>query len=96
MSTSDSHKHLLEGNLDKRGKLHLSPPSDRGDMRSSPVKNDEESRLFVMPGDEVNPLKLNKQRNTVASKLAAQLNNGVLPSTYRKGVVPKYALNIIF
>ncbi|XP_015177784.1 PREDICTED: uncharacterized protein LOC107067092 isoform X2 [Polistes dominula] len=31
-----------------------------------------------------------KNRNTVAGKIAVQLNNGVVPTNYRKGVVPKY------
>ncbi|XP_011314111.1 uncharacterized protein [Fopius arisanus] len=35
-------------------------------------------------------VKLNKEKLTIASKMAAQLNNGVLPPNYRKGVVPKY------
>lgn len=64
-------------------------PTDRGDMTSPPKLNLHgcEDKDEEQPVDFV---KLNKQRTSIAAKMAAQLNNGVLPSSYKKGVVPKY------
>jgi len=44
--------------------------------------------------EEINFVKLNKERTSVATKLATQLNNGVPPPSYRKGVIPKYNVTI--
>lgn len=35
---------------------------------------------------------MNKTKISMATKLAAQLNNGTIPPSYRKGVVPKYEI----
>lgn len=42
------------------------------------------------PREEIDFIKLNKERTSIATKLATQLNNGVPPVNYRKGVIPKY------
>lgn len=42
------------------------------------------------PREEIDFIKLNKERTSIATKLAIQLNNGVPPLNYRKGVIPKY------
>ncbi|XP_015108647.1 uncharacterized protein LOC107035644 [Diachasma alloeum] len=57
-----------------------------------PVKNQKSRKKpNSSPSKETTDcLKLNKEKLSVASKMAAQLNNGVLPPNYRKGVVPKY------
>lgn len=39
--------------------------------------------------DGVDYVKLNKERISLASKLASQLNNNPAPQSYRVGVVPK-------
>ncbi|XP_043275780.1 uncharacterized protein [Venturia canescens] len=67
-------------------------PSDRGDISpTSPHKqNCDPLDLSSVNDDQSDQVKSNRQKNSVASKLAAQLNNGVLPSNYRRGVVPKY------
>ncbi|KAG8042593.1 hypothetical protein G9C98_005227 [Cotesia typhae] len=44
------------------------------------------------PGKDKDFVKMNKEKITVAARLAAQLNNGIVPPNYRKGVVPKYIL----
>lgn len=41
------------------------------------------------PGKDKDFVKMNKEKVTVAARLAAQLNNGIVPPNYRKGVVPK-------
>lgn len=46
--------------------------------------------VLSTPKEEVDFIKLNKERTSIANKLAMQLNNGVPPPNYRKGVVPKY------
>ncbi|XP_015593829.1 uncharacterized protein LOC107267093 [Cephus cinctus] len=55
---------------------------DEGDTMLVPItwNNDKNT---------TNNLKVDKCNN-IASKMAVQLNNGILPSHYRKGVVPKY------
>lgn len=53
-------------------------------------KVDLQNSVSPAPKEEIDYVKLNKERISVASKLAAQLNNGVPPPNYRKGVVPRY------
>lgn len=44
--------------------------------------------------NDVDYIKLNKERTSVASRMAMHVNNsGALPANYRKGVVPKYIKN---
>ncbi|KAG7209275.1 hypothetical protein KM043_015391 [Ampulex compressa] len=70
-----------------------SPPSDRGD-RNVPetIKKELELNTSESPPskDEIDVIKINKERTTVANKMATRLNNGVPPTNYRKGIVPKY------
>ncbi|XP_043475359.1 uncharacterized protein LOC122506973 [Leptopilina heterotoma] len=54
--------------------------SDSGDC-NSPVKNENTRIDFI---------KLNKERKAVGNKAISTINNSVPPSSYRKGVVPKY------
>lgn len=67
-------------------------PSDRGDASPTNDHKQHYDRSDSSPvnDDQNDHVKLNKPKNSVASKIAAQLNNGVLPSNYRRGVVPKY------
>lgn len=73
-------------------------PTDRGDMYGLEDLQKVNLRKSVSPAfkDEVNFIKLNKERTSVANKLMTQLNNGVPPPNYRKGVVPKYDIAITF
>lgn len=70
------------------------PPSDRGDVQISEDAHDRSvsrSPDLSTPKEEIDFVKLNKERTSVASRMAAQLNNNNAPPTnYRKGVVPKY------
>ncbi|XP_063984280.1 uncharacterized protein LOC135166162 [Diachasmimorpha longicaudata] len=65
-------------------------PLSRDD--GSPIKNQKSRKKpnSSPSKDTTDYSKLNKEKLSVASKMAAQLNNGVLPPNYRKGVVPKY------
>lgn len=67
-------------------------PADRGDMRNLEDAQNVDLRNSVspVPREEIDFIKLNKERTSIATKLATQLNNGVPPPNYRKGVVPKY------
>ncbi|XP_012263299.2 uncharacterized protein LOC105690241 isoform X2 [Athalia rosae] len=68
-------------------------PSDRGDVspaRSSPSPKLPDIQFGTSPDEGTDFIKLNKQRTSIAAKMATQLNNGVPPTNYRKGVVPKY------
>lgn len=68
-------------------------PSDRGDVSpapSSPSRKSPDLQLNLSHEEGIDFIKLNKQKTSVAAKLATQLNNGVPPTNYRKGVVPKY------
>ncbi|EZA48144.1 hypothetical protein DMN91_005529 [Ooceraea biroi] len=67
-------------------------PTDRGDMRTPEDSQKTDLRNSASPAlrEEIDFVKLNKERTSVATKLATQLNNGVPPPNYRKGVVPKY------
>ncbi|XP_014598187.1 PREDICTED: uncharacterized protein LOC106783808 isoform X2 [Polistes canadensis] len=56
---------------------------------STELHDSKTSELSVI-NQKTDLVKPSKNRNTVASKIAAQLNNGVVPTNYRKGVVPKY------
>lgn len=63
-------------------------PADRGDMCN--IEDAQNVRNSPIPREEIDFIKLNKERTSVATKLVTQLNNGVPPLNYRKGVVPKY------
>ncbi|XP_029666076.1 uncharacterized protein LOC115237274 [Formica exsecta] len=67
-------------------------PTDRGDMRDLQDAQNVDLRNSVSPAprEEIDFIKLNKERTSIATKLAIQLNNGVPPLNYRKGVIPKY------
>jgi len=70
----------------------FSSPTDRGDMRNIEDTQNVDLRNSVSPAprEEIDFIKLNKERTSIATKLATQLNNGVPPPNYRKGVIPKY------
>lgn len=51
---------------------------------------DLQNSVSPAPRGEIDFIKLNKERTSIATKLAIQLNNGVPPPNYRKGVIPKY------
>lgn len=61
-------------------------------MRNLEDTQNDDLRNSVSPGprEEIDFIKLNKERTSIATKLATQLNNGVPPPNYRKGVIPKY------
>lgn len=66
-------------------------------MRSPEDLQKVDTRKSVSPASkEIDFIKLNKERTSVANKLMTQLNNGVPPPNYRKGVVPKYDIAITF
>lgn len=73
-------------------------PADRGDMHDPEdlQKADLRNSMSPAPKEEIDFIKLNKERTSVANKLMTQLNNGVPPPNYRKGVLPKYNIAIIF
>lgn len=83
---------------DETPRAEVNAPSDRGDISVSPTPREvcfNQSDL-PLPKEEVDFVKLNKQRSSIASKMATLLNNGVPPPNYRKGVVPKYDVKNIF
>ncbi|KAK2581051.1 hypothetical protein KPH14_006094 [Odynerus spinipes] len=65
---------------------------DQGDMRTCVNMQTDDSKALELPeiNEGIDIVKSNKDRNTVANKIAIQLNNGIVPPNYRKGVVPKY------
>lgn len=65
-------------------------PTERGDMRTFEDSQKTDLRNSPALREETNFVKFNKEHTSVATKLATQLNNGVPPPNYRKGVVPKY------
>ncbi|KAL6424966.1 hypothetical protein ACFW04_009361 [Cataglyphis niger] len=77
---------------EKTLKNQINSPTDRGDMRNlQDVQNvDLQNSVSPAPKEEIDFIKLNKERSSIATKLALQLNNGVPLSNYRKGVIPKY------
>lgn len=76
---------------EKVSKKQSDPPLDRGDMHTpeNVQKLDLQNSVSSVSG-EVDFIKLNKEHISVANKLTMQLNNGVPPPNYRKGIVPKY------
>ncbi|KAL0109482.1 hypothetical protein PUN28_014508 [Cardiocondyla obscurior] len=75
----------------KVSKKQADSPTDRGDMHSPEDLGKDNLRESASPiKEEIDFIKLNKERTSVANKLMTQLNNGVPPSNYRMGVVPKY------
>jgi hypothetical protein len=88
----------LNQQKEKVSKKQSDCPTDRGDMRSleDSQKIDLRNSVSPTPKEEIDYVKLNKERITVANKLATQLNNGVPPPNYRKGVVPRYDIAIDF
>jgi len=71
-------------------------PADRGDMHGPEDLQKVNLRNSMSPKEEIDFIKLNKERTSVVNKLMTQLNNGVPPPNYRKGVVPKYNIAITF
>lgn len=73
-----------------------SNPTDIRDAGSRRNTQSNDSKSLELP--EINEgvditTKSKKVHNSVASKIAIQLNNGIVPPNYRKGVVPKYIKN---
>lgn len=92
---------MNNGDLNKqeeKTKKQSDSPADRGDMQSLEDLQKIDLRNSVSPAikEEIDFIKLNKERTSVANKLMTQLNNGVPPPNYRKGVVPKYDIAITF
>ncbi|XP_012532090.1 uncharacterized protein LOC105834279 [Monomorium pharaonis] len=88
------HETANNGDLNKQEEIlkkQSDSPTDRGDMHDSEDLQKTNLRDTVSPTskEEINFIKLNKERTSVANKLMTQLN-GVPPPNYRKGVVPKY------
>ncbi|XP_046616226.1 uncharacterized protein LOC124303261 isoform X1 [Neodiprion virginianus] len=78
---------------DKTPREGANSPSDRGDVSSAPSSPSPKSpdlHLDSSREEGTDFVKLNKQQTSIATKMATQLNNGVPPTHYRKGVVPKY------
>ncbi|KYN38993.1 Uncharacterized protein C16orf48 [Trachymyrmex septentrionalis] len=91
-------KHEIANNGDlnkqeeKNSRKQSDSPADRGDMHDSEDLQKVNLRNSMSPTskEEVDFIKLNKERTSIANKLMTQLNNGVPPPNYRKGVLPKY------
>lgn len=90
------HDETANGDLNQQEESTLrnqfNSPTDRGDMRNLEDTQIVDLRNSVSPAsrEEIDFIKLNKERTSIATKLATQLNNGVPPPNYRKGVIPKY------
>ncbi|XP_046753494.1 uncharacterized protein LOC124416441 isoform X2 [Diprion similis] len=85
--------------IDKTPREGADSPSDRGDVSSapsSPSRKSPDLQLDSSREEGTDFVKLNKQQTSIATKMAIQLNNGVPPTHYRKGVVPKYDIKNIF
>ncbi|XP_020291955.1 uncharacterized protein PF11_0213 [Pseudomyrmex gracilis] len=88
---STKHNDVINQEEKKYSKKQSSSLTERDD-----VHNNEEKKVDLCdtvspaPKEETDFIKLNKERTSVANKLATQLNNGIPPTNYRKGVVPKY------
>lgn len=100
--SNNNSKNKTEANQqnDKALRDTTNTPSDQGDVELlNKNKNNLGSSELLPSKAEVDVTKLNKKRNSVASKLAARLtnSNNNPPTNYRKGVVPKYDIkrNII-
>lgn len=98
---STKHETVNNGDLNKqeeKTKKQSDSPADRGDMQSLEdlQKIDLRNSMSLAPKEEIDYIKLNKERTSVANKLMTQLNNGVPPSNYRKGVLPKYDIATTF
>lgn len=63
-------------------KIEMNSQKGCGDM----IKH---SSTLSGPKENINYVKANKEI-PIATKMAAQLNNGILPPNYRKGAIPKY------
>lgn len=87
----------LNQQKEKASRKQSDSPTERGDMHLEDAqKVDLRNSTSPAPKEEIDYVKLNKERISVASKLATQLNNGVPPPNYRKGVVPKYDITTNF
>ncbi|XP_077274604.1 uncharacterized protein LOC143904134 [Temnothorax americanus] len=90
------HETANNGDLNKQeektSRKQSDSPTDRGDMHGPEDLQKIDLRKSVSPTskEEIDFIKLNKERTSVANKLMTQLHNGVPPPNYRKGVVPKY------
>ncbi|KAK0179731.1 hypothetical protein PV327_005454 [Microctonus hyperodae] len=65
-------------------KIDMNSQKDCGDM----IKH---SSTLSGPKENINYVKANKEI-PIATKMATQLNNGILPPNYRKGAIPKYII----
>ncbi|XP_034934326.1 uncharacterized protein [Chelonus insularis] len=74
---------------DKNKDLDLQLPLNIGDQSTTVSEKKIESSSSKENKDFV---KLNKEKTSIATKIAAHFNNGVIPTNYRMGVVPKYIL----
>lgn len=97
------HETANSGDLNKQEEKILrkrsDSPTDRGDMHSPEDLQKVDLQKSISPlasKEEVDFIKLNKERTSVANKLMTQLNNGVPPPNYRKGVLPKYDIATTF
>ncbi|KAF7393090.1 uncharacterized protein V1477_012988 [Vespula maculifrons] len=89
--TKKNLKNNEEKNKNESSKL-LNSSSEIESARIANLELHDSPKISELPivNDKTDFVKSNKDRNSIASKIAAQLNNGVVPTNYRKGVVPKY------
>ncbi|XP_043673360.1 uncharacterized protein LOC122631563 isoform X1 [Vespula pensylvanica] len=89
--TKKNLKNNEEKNKNESSKL-LNSSSEIESARIASLELHDSPKISELPivNDKTDFVKSNKDRNSIASKIAAQLNNGVVPTNYRKGVVPKY------
>ncbi|KAL2715566.1 uncharacterized protein V1478_015264 [Vespula squamosa] len=89
--TKKNLKNNEEKNKNESCKL-LNSPLELESMQIANIELHDSAKTSELPiiNEKTDFVKSSKDRNSVASKIAAQLNNGVVPTNYRKGVVPKY------
>ncbi|XP_035737987.1 uncharacterized protein LOC118448616 isoform X1 [Vespa mandarinia] len=89
--TKKNLKNNEEKNKSESYKL-LNSPSELESAQFASIELHDSPKISELPiiNEKTDIVKPSKDRNSVATKIAAQLNNGVVPTNYRKGVVPKY------
>ncbi|KAF7998386.1 hypothetical protein HCN44_009784 [Aphidius gifuensis] len=88
---SQNHHHHHHHH-DETHQMDLNLPSEKGDAGTNQsIKNHQKNLDNQLQNQDFDcSAKINKGKTTLAMKIAAQLNNGTVPPSYRKGVVPKY------
>ncbi|KOC69135.1 Uncharacterized protein C16orf48 like protein [Habropoda laboriosa] len=85
------NKNETNEQIDTSSRNITNSPLDRGDVQNIQNKNDVKNSKLSSK-EEIDFIKLNKERTFMANKIATQMNNSnnAPPTNYRLGVVPKY------